>query len=115
VHLENYEWQELFLSKTISVFTGKQYSRYSWVKQTWLSLERYMFYLNSEKFSIWNKTAYLQLEKPELQEVLLTKTNWILKGNNALYGYDEGYNIDGFLWGDTCVSSTPLNIRIRKN
>jgi hypothetical protein len=34
----------------------------------------------------------------------------IAQGNNVLY--TAASNIDGFLWGNTCVSSTQLNVPI---
>jgi hypothetical protein len=41
-----------------------------------------------------------------LHEVLLSKTNQFLKGNNVLYA--SASNIDGFLWRVIYVSSTQL-------
>jgi hypothetical protein len=48
--------------------------------------------------------AYLHLETPILQEVLPSKTIHSLDAASS--------NIDGFLWRDTCVSSTRLNMPI---
>jgi hypothetical protein len=53
------------------------------------------------------KRAYLQLMKPKLQEVFLSKNNTILTGNNVLDA--PASNTDGFLWRDTCVSSSHLS------
>ena len=72
-----------------------------------------MFNPNSEIFSIWNKKAFLQLEKPQLQEVILSKPNRILTAIHGLYGVD--YNPDVFLRRDTCVSSMQLSINIGTN
>jgi hypothetical protein len=49
-------------------------------------------------------------ENPQLQELLLSKTNRILTANSVLYG--EDYNIHGFLRRDTGESSTQLSIPI---
>jgi hypothetical protein len=47
-----------------------------------------------------------------LQEVLLSKLTQFSQENNVLDA--ESYDIDGFLWRDTCVSSIQLNRTIWK-
>jgi hypothetical protein len=48
--------------------------------------------------------VYLHFEKPKLQEVFLQKLAQFSQGNNELV-VAVSY-IDGFLWTDTCVSSS---------
>jgi hypothetical protein len=50
------------------------------------------------------KRAYLHFEKTKLQEVFLQKLAQFSQGNNELV-VAVSY-IDGFLWTDTCVSSS---------
>jgi hypothetical protein len=53
------------------------------------------------------KRNYIHFEKPKLQEVFLSKLAQFSQGNHVLDGPVS--NADGFLWRDTCVSSTHLN------
>jgi hypothetical protein len=48
VHLETPKLQEVFLSKTNSILTGKKCARFCDFKQRWFSLERYMCFFNSD-------------------------------------------------------------------
>jgi hypothetical protein len=50
------------------------------------------------------KRAYHHFEKSTLQEVFLSKITQFSQGNNVLG--DSASNIDGFVWRDTCLSST---------
>jgi hypothetical protein len=47
LQLENSDWHNVFLSKTISVLTGKQYTRFEASKI--FSLERYISFSNSDE------------------------------------------------------------------
>jgi hypothetical protein len=53
------------------------------------------------------KRAYLHLENTDRQDVFLFKTNSFLTGKQC--GRYLCTNTDGFVWRDTCVSSTLLN------
>jgi hypothetical protein len=55
------------------------------------------------KCLVGKKRAYHNLEKSRFQEVLLSKTNSTLKGNNELDA--AASNIDRFFWTDMCIST----------
>jgi hypothetical protein len=68
--------------------------------------------VSSTRLNWWicNKTSLFQLEKFDLQEVLFSKTNWVLTENNVL---DVAASfIDVFLWRGTCISPNHLNRHI---
>jgi hypothetical protein len=56
---------------------------------------------------IWNKVSLSPQEKPKMQEVLLSKTNSILRGSQR--AWFSCFYLNGFLWRYTWACSTPVN------
>jgi hypothetical protein len=57
-------------------------------------LDRYRYFFNVPERPIWKKASLPSQVKPKLQEVYLSKTNSILKGNNGLdvpASYQDGF------------------------
>jgi hypothetical protein len=107
LHLESPNFHQVFLSKVNSVITEKQCSAsfcfytdgfpwrdtcVSWSKMNWW---------------ICSKISLFHLENFGLYEVLLSKTFWVSRDNNVLHAVATF--IAGFLWRDTCGSSTLVN------
>jgi hypothetical protein len=104
LHLQKHKLQEVFLSKTCSVLTGKQCFRCSFSITDgflWRDTCVSSTLLNRP---IWNEDSP---QKPKLQEVFLSQTNSVLTGKQC--ARSSATNRDGYLWRDTCISSTQLN------
>jgi hypothetical protein len=79
----NCDWQEVFLSKTNSFVTGpKVIDAEASHIDSLVCRDPYVLQLSSIAL-FREKTTYLHLGKPQLQEVLLSKTNEILTGKQC--------------------------------
>jgi hypothetical protein len=55
VHLGNYTLQEVILSKTNSIITGKEYGSYYYLLNRWFSFEKYMCFFTLATRPVWKK------------------------------------------------------------
>jgi hypothetical protein len=112
LHIENYDLQEVFLSKTNSILTEKHTTTHCTYWHTWYSLERYVYFFNSAKEANLEQTAPIStLKHLSCKKYSFQKLTQFSKENNALG--DPATNIDGFVWRDMCVSSITLNSPFR--
>jgi hypothetical protein len=110
LHLENYDFQEVFLSKTNTILTGKMCLMLMFLTQMFFFWTIHVFLHLSKEGLFGANRAYLHHETLKLQEVFLSKPKSILTGNNMLDA--AAANIHDFLWRDIYVSSTQLNRRL---
>jgi hypothetical protein len=82
--LETPRLQEVFLSKTKSVFTGKQYTWCSCFYNKSCSFKRYICFFNLTDRPVWNKNAFYHFAISDLQEVSFQKLTQLSQGNNVL-------------------------------
>jgi hypothetical protein len=73
-----------------------------------VSFERHMGFLNSDEHTYWDQTEpNSTLKNISCRKDSLPKLSKFSQEINVLCA--AASNIDGFLWRDTCVSSTQLN------
>jgi hypothetical protein len=78
------------------------------------SFERYMFFFNlSEKACLEQNETFSTLKTMICRKYSFEKLTQFSQGNNVLDA--AASHIHGFLWRDTCVSSTQLNSPIWTN
>jgi hypothetical protein len=106
-HLEKYDLQEVFISKTHSFLPGKQSARCSCRKQRCLSPRVRCVLSNHQIGLCGTKWSFLYLQNYDLQEVFLSKLTQFSQGNNFLDA--TASNTNEFLFRDKGVSSTQLN------
>jgi hypothetical protein len=73
----------------------------------WLFMERCMFFFNSSELAYGKQREPITMWKnPHCRKHSFQKLTQLSQGNNVLDTADS--NINGFLWRDTCVSSTQV-------
>jgi hypothetical protein len=107
LHHENYGLQEVFFQKLTHLGQGSNV-----LDAPASNLDGCLWrdtFVSSMQLNklIWRKQSLSPPATVKIQEVFLSKTNWIPKGNNMLDSHAS--NRDGFLLRDTCYSSTYLN------
>jgi hypothetical protein len=107
LHLEKYDLHEIFLWKSNSVLTGNRVLVFTDCNFHLLFGEIHVFLQLSWVGLFGANKAYLHFEIAKWQEILLSKTNSILKGKQCSRSPDS--NTNGFLLRDKCVHSTQLN------
>jgi hypothetical protein len=70
-----------------------------------------MGFFKSDEYTYWEQKPNSTFKNVSCRKDFFQKLTKFSQGNNVLYG--AASNRDGFLWRDTCVSSTQLNRPIR--
>jgi hypothetical protein len=91
LHHEICDLQEVVLSKTNSILTGKQCSRCSCFYHRWLSFGRFHLFLQRTWKGLFGGNSLSPPVTPKLQEVFLEKLTQFPQGNNVLDSHDS-YN-----------------------
>jgi hypothetical protein len=111
--LLNYHLQDVFLSNTNSMSSGKQWFWCSCFEHFWFSFERYICFLNSAELASWEHTWHISSWKHlSCRKYSLQKLIQFFHRNNVLHA--NAFNRDGCPWRYTCLSSTHPNRSIWK-
>jgi hypothetical protein len=107
-HLERFDLQEIFLSITNLILTGKQGGKCCNFWQRWLSLERHICFINSaELASLEHSKPISILKHLSCKKFSFQKLTQFSQGSNVLDALAS--NTDGFPLRDICVTSTWMN------
>jgi hypothetical protein len=107
LHHENYDWQDVFISKTKSIFTGKPCAGCCTFYYRWFFGEILVFLQLIWIALLGANKAHSTLKHLAFRKYSIQNLTWFSKGNNLLDA--PASKLDGFLYRHACVSSTQLS------